>query len=185
MSNQENLTNPGSKYAGSSYAGRSNAGTSYAGRSNKTSFAERGAPVIVICCVLSLILISAGILIGVWFGGIETQNQIGPTTMTSDIEGRVVFSGGVHYRGTDRVNPVKAKPVLGGIGEETNIIRWWIVEIDSEDVLHEGEDGCPEDAFAFLREHGKFGEYKLFFRLEETGSKKTHLLGGNFFIKDI
>jgi len=74
---------------------------------------------------------------------------------------------------------------LDGVNEETKIIRWWIIEIDGEVVLYEGEDGGPEHAFALLRELGAYGEYKLYFRLEETGSKKTHLLGGNFFIKDI
>jgi len=175
MSNQKILSDSRIKYAGSSYAGGN----------NKTLSAKRGTPVVVIICVISLVLISGGVLLGVWFGGIERQNQSEPVTVSSLIEGRVEFSGGVYYRGTDRVNPANATPVLEGVDEEMNIIRWWIVEIDSHDVLHEGEEGGPEYAFALLRELGMFGEYKLYFRLEETGSKTTHLLGGNFFIKDI
>jgi len=175
MRNQRNLPNPENKYTGNSYTDRS----------NKTVSARRGAAVAVLCCVFTLVFISAGILLGVWFGGMEPQNQTEPTTIQTDIEGVVVFSGGVHHRGTDRVNPVNAMPVLDGVSEETNIIRWWIVEIDSVDVLYEGENGGLEHAFASLCELGKYGEYKLYFRLEETDSKKTHLLGGNFFIKDI
>jgi len=175
MSNRENLHTPGNK----------NMGSGYADRSNKTVSVRRGATVAVLCCVFTLVFISASILLGVWFGGIEPQNQTDPTIISQDIEGKVVFSGGVHHRGTDRVNPVNAVPVLDGVSEETNIIRWWIVEIDGEDTLYEGENGGLEHAFASLCELGKYGEYKLYFRLEETGSKKTHLLGGNFFIKDI
>ena len=175
MRNQKNLPRPENNYTGNSYA----AGSS------KTVSAKRGATIAVLCCVFTLIFISAGILLGVWFGGIEPQNQSDPTIMPQDIEGKVVFSGGVHHRGTDRVNPVNAVPVLDGVSEETNVIRWWIVEIDGDDVLYEGENGGLEHAFASLCELGKYGEYKLYFRLEETGSKKTHLLGGNFFIKDI
>ena len=141
---------------------------------------------ILFLCVLSVVLIIVGIIAGTWFGGLYFQGPVDPhIALASPVEGRVVFSGGVNYRGTDRVNPARAMPILEGIQEEIRILHWWIVEVESEDILYVGEDDGLENALAVLREGRVNGEYTLYFRLEEIQSGITHLLGGNFYIKDI
>ena len=164
---------------GSERSGVTSAGSRSKGQPHRVPFA-------VIATFLTVVLIVGGVVLGVTLAGLHmhADASTSPLVTAAFLDGVVEFSGGAYYRGTDRVNPTTAMPVIDSKHGDFDILGWWIRPIDCEGILFEGNCANPESALATLRSIGELGEYKLYFKLtERTGA--VHIIGGNFFIKDL
>ena len=152
----------------------------------KTPTTVPGAKMVMAIIVSATTLITAlGLVLGITLGS-EPQAPIDtmPIAHKVSLEGTILFSGGISYAGTDRVNPKQAQPQAKSTGGELTVLGWWITEAGNETILYEGYGDDVKDALTRIRKSGNQGEYKLFFNLtDESGAH--HRLGGNFYILDL
>ena len=98
--------------------------------------------------------------------------------------GKVIFTGGETYRGTNRVNPLNAYPELDEDNESITISRWWVTtkENDNETLFH-GLGRYVDLSELGLYENHQYGEYLLKFLIEcESGA--LFRMSSNFYIKE-
>jgi len=151
--------------------------------------------------ILSAVFVVGAVAIGKALGGmsLRCRKEARPQNRTPGAEGRIVFNGSVSHQGTGRINPKSVEAQVKGADGELEVLRWWITQAGSDDILYEGggkgggksgakggaEDGIDGVSAALrgLEERGVEGEYNLFFRLEDE-SGEVYMVLGNFFIKN-
>ena len=134
----------------------------------------------IIIGALTSILVSGAVIISTLLGGSGDQPAEQVAGPPAEVSGRIVFSGGDNYRGTERVNPSDARPVLENAGS-AETLAWWITSVDSDVVLFEGSGGNAENALVLLRETSENGEYRICYRVE-TQAGGIYRLESNFWI---
>ena len=100
-------------------------------------------------------------------------------------EGKIIFSGGELYRGTNRVNPLSAHPELEEKRDTIVVNEWWITPRENDnEVLFRGYKSGIDLSLTELRDTCQYGEYMLRFLLEcESGA--VYRMSSNFYIKEL
>jgi len=135
--------------------------------------------------VCASVVIAGAVCIGSYFGLEAMQNNIIQSHIEKpSIEGTIVFAGGVNYRGSDRVNPTRAEPLIEYSQYEIISIEWWITEKDSTIILYQGNDDYVDEALFIMKEQSQWGEYMLYFKIK-CKEDVSHRMGKSFYIQDI
>lgn len=78
----------------------------------------------------------------------------------------IILEGGVREdEGLIMVNPTNAHIAP----EEVSIVRWWITEYSSNDIIEEGEGNTMSEGFAQIYESGNYGPYMLTIEAKTEG----------------
>jgi RNA polymerase sigma-70 factor (ECF subfamily) len=117
--------------------------------------------------------------------GYESESHMQWVESVAPGDGRIVFSGGEMYRGTNRVNPLYASLELGEQKETVAVNEWLITTREnSGEVLFRGYGSDVDFSQLLLYENRHFGEYMLLFLFDcEFGTR--YRISSNFFIKDL
>jgi RNA polymerase sigma-70 factor (ECF subfamily) len=99
-------------------------------------------------------------------------------------DGKIVFTGGELYRGTNRVNPLRACLELGEQQKTVAVNEWLITTRDNRsEVLFSGYGSDVDFSELLLYESRKYGEYMLQFLFDcESGTR--YRISSNFYIKE-
>ena len=127
------------------------------------------------------IVTTCAVVLGITLGSPSVEIDTGPPPA---LECKIVFEGGEHYRGTDRVNPKIAYVDIEQGDSEANILLWNIKKAGTEDMLLEGNGKNLDVQLISLHESQDYGEYILSFRIEQE-SGPVYTLSSNFYIKDL
>ena len=133
---------------------------------------------------LTTVVTVGAVSLGLLLGGTAAPDRDDPAMQASASDGRIVFSGGEDYRGSERVNPKGAELQAESGYSDLTVLEWWITTAESETVLHQGRHGEMHHALSQLRENGEHGEYNLFIRyIDKSGD--VYRIHSNFFIHDV
>lgn len=137
--------------------------------------------------VMTTMIVAGAVALGILINGAPHKASANQQAINqAAMEARIVFTGGENYRGTERVNPIRAELRAEETSGLLSVLQWWISEAGSEAILFEGQDGSLDinDALSLLKANGELGEYNLILRFEDELGY-IYRLSSNFYINEV